>query len=50
MKGLGTDEAAVIRVMVSRSEIDLTQIKDAFQKEYGKSLLGFIKVSLLECK
>ncbi len=44
MKGAGTDEATLTRVMVSRCEVDLVQIKEAFQSEYKKDLYSFIKV------
>nr|XP_033804789.1 annexin A4 [Geotrypetes seraphini] len=43
MKGLGTDDSTLIRVMVSRSEIDLLLIREHFKKKYGKSLASFIK-------
>lgn len=43
MKGAGTDDDALIRVMVSRSEVDMLDIKDEFQRMYGKSLHSFIK-------
>jgi len=43
MKGLGTDDATLIRVIVSRSEVDLAQIKDAFERLYGKPLATFVK-------
>ncbi|XP_057314815.1 annexin-B12-like [Hydractinia symbiolongicarpus] len=42
MKGLGTDDKTLIRIMVSRSEIDMVQIKAQFQKMYGKTLASFI--------
>nr|XP_033780413.1 annexin A1-like [Geotrypetes seraphini] len=38
MKGSGTNNRALIRTMVSRSEIDMNEIKGCFKKEYGKSL------------
>ena len=44
MKGLGTDEDTLTRVIVSRCEIDLEHVKEAFQKAYGKTLDSFIKV------
>ena len=44
MSGLGTDDDSLIRVCVSRSEIDMVQIKLQFQKMYGQSLGQFIKV------
>ena len=38
MKGLGTDDKTLIRIIVCRSELDLQYIKDAYEKMYGKSL------------
>ncbi|XP_054853337.1 annexin A4 [Eublepharis macularius] len=43
MKGLGTDDNTLIRVMVSRCEIDMIDIKAEFKRMYGKSLYSFIK-------
>ncbi|MGH0186598.1 UNVERIFIED_CONTAM: hypothetical protein FKN15_022208 [Acipenser sinensis] len=43
MKGLGTTDSILIRVMVSRCEIDMLDIKAQFQKMYGKTLYSFIK-------
>uniref|UniRef100_A0A8C5S3U5 Annexin n=1 Tax=Laticauda laticaudata TaxID=8630 RepID=A0A8C5S3U5_LATLA len=45
MKGLGTDDSTLIRLMVSRCEIDMIDIKAEFKRMYGKSLYSFIKVS-----
>lgn len=42
MKGLGTDDGTLMRIMISRSEIDLVQIKKAFSDMYGKTLARFI--------
>jgi len=42
MAGAGTDDTALIRLVVSRSEIDLASIAKAFSKLYGKSLNDFI--------
>lgn len=38
MKGGGTDESTLTRIMVSRSEIDLLDIKTEFKKLYNYSL------------
>merc|ERR1711935_1217693 len=43
MKGLGTDDDRLIRIIIWRSEIDLQEIKGAFKSLYGKSLEDFIK-------
>ncbi|KAM6220435.1 annexin A4 [Rhynchocyon petersi] len=43
MKGLGTDDDTLIRVMVSRAEIDMLDIRANFKRLYGKSLYSFIK-------
>ncbi|XP_052776736.1 annexin A13-like [Mya arenaria] len=43
MKGVGTKDSTLIRVVVTRSEVDMVQIKHAFQRLYGKSLRSFIK-------
>lgn len=43
--GLGTDDDAVIRTVVQRAEIDMENIKEAYQRLYGRSLTSAIKVS-----
>ncbi|XP_022089672.1 annexin A13-like [Acanthaster planci] len=43
MKGMGTDDSCLIRTLISRSEIDLANIKDEFQAKYGQSLSSFVK-------
>ncbi|NWH41078.1 ANXA4 protein, partial [Chloropsis hardwickii] len=42
-QGLGTDDSTLIRVMVSRAEIDMLYIRREFLAMYGKSLHSFIK-------
>uniref|UniRef100_A0A3Q2DIW6 Annexin n=1 Tax=Cyprinodon variegatus TaxID=28743 RepID=A0A3Q2DIW6_CYPVA len=43
MKGLGTTDSVLIRIMVARAEIDMLDIKAQFLKMYGKTLHSFIK-------
>ncbi|XP_069782860.1 annexin A3-like isoform X2 [Narcine bancroftii] len=43
VKGIGTDEHALSRILVSRSEIDLLDIQDEYMKAYGKSLYSTIE-------
>ena len=45
MKGLGTDDNTLVRVCVSRSEIDMVQIKDHFKTMYEQDLGQYIAVS-----
>eukprot|EP00244_Chara_vulgaris_P002018 TRINITY_DN13382_c0_g1_i6.p1 TRINITY_DN13382_c0_g1~~TRINITY_DN13382_c0_g1_i6.p1 ORF type:complete len:316 (+),score=54.84 TRINITY_DN13382_c0_g1_i6:85-1032(+) len=39
VKGLGTDEAALIRCIIGRADIDLERIKTAFAAKYKKDLV-----------
>lgn len=43
MKGLGTDEDCLARIMVTRADIDLGSIADTFEAKYEQSLAQFIE-------
>ncbi|XP_068608619.1 annexin A4 [Brachionichthys hirsutus] len=43
MKGMGTTDSVLIRIMVARAEVDMLDIKAQFLKMYGKTLYSFIK-------
>lgn len=44
MAGIGTNDSQLIRIIVTRSEIDLMDIKTTFEQMFGKSLKDWIKV------
>ncbi|VUZ52612.1 unnamed protein product [Hymenolepis diminuta] len=43
MKGIGTNDDSLIRLLLAHSENDLAHIKHVFQEKYGKSLADMIK-------
>ncbi len=50
MKGLGTDDSALIRVVVTRCECDMVQIMQSFDQQFGKGgLPQWIRVSVFVC-
>ncbi|XP_053997950.1 annexin B11-like isoform X2 [Hylaeus anthracinus] len=42
MKGIGTDDDRLIRLVVTRSEVDMGEIKEMFRHQYNESLEDFI--------
>ncbi|KAM7138450.1 annexin A9-like [Macrochelys suwanniensis] len=44
MKGPGTDDKVLIRVLISRSETDLLSIRSEFKKHHGQSLYSCLQV------
>lgn len=47
LQGLGTDDRALIRIMVSRSEVDLFNIRKEFKETHDASLHEFIQVETM---
>ncbi|XP_075699395.1 annexin A9 [Rhinoderma darwinii] len=43
MKGMGTDDSTLIRILISRSEVDLLSIRAEYRRKYGKSLYSTIQ-------
>ena len=43
-QGKGTRDKVLIRIMISRSEVDMLKIRCEFKKKYGKSLYYYIQV------
>lgn len=43
MKGIGTDDSRLIRVIVTRTEMDMHQIKAAYYSKYGKPLTHVVR-------
>ena len=43
IKGLGTDNTTLIRVLISRHEIDMPQIKQYYKQNYKKDMIDAIK-------
>ncbi|EPY83060.1 annexin A2 [Camelus ferus] len=42
-QGKGTRDKVLIRIMVSRSEVDMLKIRSEFKRKYGKSLYNYIQ-------
>ncbi len=43
MHGLGTNDRQLIRLVVTRCEIDMGEIKKAFERVFGKTLKSYVK-------
>lgn len=46
IRGIGTNDRDLIRVIVSRCDIDLGDIKKEYERIYGKSLKQDVDVSI----
>jgi len=50
MKGWGTDDDALVRLIVSRCEIDLANIKAEYERMYSRTLYSDVKVVSVHAK
>lgn len=48
MAGFGTNDRALVRIVATRCEIDMVDIKNAYMSMYGKSLEADISVRIIE--
>ena len=46
IKGSGTNDKLLMRILISRDEIDMPQIKEAYKRLYGKDMVNDIKNDL----
>lgn len=46
VQGAGTNDRTLIRIMISRSEVDMLDIRQEYVRNYGKSLYTHISVSI----
>ena len=43
LKGMGTKDALLIRILVTRDELDMPQIKEAYKRLYKKDMIKDIE-------
>jgi Annexin len=47
MDGAGTNDGTLIRIIVSRADLDLGNIKRAYEKQFNKTLYSAVSVSIV---
>ena len=50
LQGLGTDDQTLIRVIVSRCEVDMADIKERYKEKYNTTLAKALEVSFTHCE
>jgi annexin A7/11 len=50
VQGIGTNDSRLVRVIVSRCEVDMPRIKQAYQRLYGRDLVSDVRSDTSGCR